>query len=120
MTLMDAASGLAAVRVEVESACESLVIASPETLMASEGALGRAAEALRQGQSAWDWKSAGDSARTEASRLQAALRRAGCLLASASRFNAGWLRILSVLTGGYSPRGEPVSMPDMRSMSIEG
>jgi hypothetical protein len=116
----EAASGLAAVRVELEGACELLVLASPEALAACEGALGRATEKLRQGQSAWDWKSAGETARFEASRLAAVLRRAGFLLASASRYHAGWLRILSALTGGYSPRGEPVSMPNMRSMSIEG
>ena len=116
----DAASGLAAVCVEVEGACQSLVLASPEALAACEGALERAVRTLRQGKSAWDWKSAGDAARFEASRLETALRRAGCLLASAYRYHAGWLRILSVLTGGYSPRGEPVSMPNMRSMSIEG
>jgi hypothetical protein len=120
MTLVDAASGLAAARIEVESACQSLILASPEAMRASEGALGRAAETLRQGQSAWDWKSAAEPARNEASRLETALRRAGCLLASASRYHAGWRRILSALTGGYSPRGEPVSLPDVRSMSIEG
>ena len=116
----DAASGLAAVCVEVEGACQSLILASPESLTASEGALARAVETLRRGQSAWDWKSAGEAARSEASRLETGLRRAGRLIASASRYHAGWVRILSVLTGGYSPRGEPVSMPDMRSMSIEG
>jgi hypothetical protein len=116
----DAASGLAAARIEVESACQSLILASPEALTACEGALGRAVEKLRQGQAAWDRKSAGEAARGEAARLATALRRAGCLIASASRYHAGWRRILSAMTGGYSPRGEPVSMPDMRSLSIEG
>ena len=42
---VDAASGLAAVRVEVEGACRSLVLASPEALSYCEGALELAAEA---------------------------------------------------------------------------
>jgi hypothetical protein len=120
MTAVDAASRLAAARIEVESACQSLILASPEAMRACEEALGRAVETMRRGRAAWDWKSAGEAARSEASRLGTALRRAGLLIASASRYHAGWVRILSVLTGGYSPRGEPVSMPDVRSMSIEG
>src|ERR1035438_6961735 len=100
---VDAASGLAAVRVEVEGACRSLVLASPEALSYCEGALARAAEALRRGRAAWDWKSAGAAARIEASRLQAAIRRATRLLSSASRYHAGWLRILSTRRGTEFP-----------------
>jgi hypothetical protein len=117
---VDAASGLAAVRVEVEGACRSLVLASPEALSYCEGALARAAEALRRGRAAWDWKSAGAAARIEASRLQAAIRRATRLLSSASRYHAGWLRILSAMSGGYSPRGEAAPMPGLRRISLEG
>jgi hypothetical protein len=117
---VDAANGLAAARVEVERACRSLVLASPQALTASEGALGRAAEALRQGHATGDWKPAGEGARIELSRLQAAIRRAGRLLASASQYHAGWLRTLSAMTGGYSPRGEAAPMQDMRRMSVEG
>ena len=117
---VDAASGLAAVRVEVEGACRSLVLASPEALSYCEGALERAAEALRRGRAAWDWKSAGAAARIEASRLQTGIRRAGRLLSSASGYHAGWLRILSAMAGGYSPRGEAAPMPGMRRISLEG
>jgi hypothetical protein len=117
---VDAASGLAAVRVEVEGACQSLVLASPEALTCCEEALGRAADALRHGQAGWEWKPAGEAARIEASRLQGAIRRAGNLLSSASAYHAGWLRILSAMTGGYSPGGQAAPMPGMRRMSIEG
>lgn len=117
---VDAASGLAAVGAEVENACRSLVLASPEALACCEGVLQRAAEALRRGQAAWDWKSAGEAARTEASRLQAGIRRAGRLLSSASRYHAGWLRILAAMTGGYSPRGEAAPLPGMGRISLEG
>jgi hypothetical protein len=115
-----AASGLAAVRVEVEGACRLLVLASPEALTRCEGALERAAAELRQGRTAWDWKSAGEAARLEAARLQAGIRRAGRLLSCASRYHAGWLRILSAMTGGYSPQGEAVPMPGVRRISLEG
>jgi hypothetical protein len=117
---LDAASGLAAVRVEVEGACQSLVLASPEALTRCEGALERAAAALRQGHATWDWKSAGEAAGIEAVRLQAVIRRAGRLLSNTSRYHAGWLRVLSALTGGYSPRGEAAPMPGMRRISLEG
>lgn len=117
---VDAASGLAAVRVEVEGACQALVLASPEALTSAERALERAAEALRQGQAAWDWKSASEAARKEAPRLQAGIRRAGRLLSSASNYHAGWLRILSVMTGGYSQRGEAAHLPGLRRISLEG
>lgn len=117
---LDAASGLAAVLVELESACRSLVLASPEALASSEEALERAAAALRQGRNAWDWKSAGEANRTGALRVQASIRRAGHLLSSASRHHAGWLRILSAMTGGYSPRGEAAPMPGVRRISLEG
>jgi hypothetical protein len=117
---MDAASGLAAVRVEVEGACQSLIQASPEALTCCEETLGRAAEALRHGQAGWDWKLTGEAARIEASRLQTAICRAGRLLSSASNYHAGWLRILSAMTGGYSPQGQAAPMPGMRRMSIEG
>ncbi|MGB9454695.1 MAG: hypothetical protein WCB12_01540 [Bryobacteraceae bacterium] len=117
---VDAASGLAAVRVEMEGACQALVLASPEALTCCQRALERAAAALRQGQAAWDWKSAGEAARKEASRLQAVIRRAGRLLSSASNYHAGWLRILSVMTGGYSQRGEAACMPGLRRISLEG
>lgn len=116
----DAASGLVAVRVEVEGACRSLVLASPEALTCCERALARAAAVLRQGQSAWDWRSAGEAARKEASRLQAAIRHAGRLLSSASGYHAGWLRILSAMAGGYSSRGKAAPIPDMRRISLEG
>ncbi|MGA3213654.1 MAG: hypothetical protein ABSD20_20305 [Terriglobales bacterium] len=117
---LDAASGLAAVRVEVEGACQSLVMASPEALTRCEGALQRAATALRQGHAAWDWKSAGKAARIEAAQLQVAIRRAGRLLSNTSRYHAGWLRVLSAMTGGYSARGEAAAMPGMRRISLEG
>jgi len=117
---LDAASGLAAVRVEVEGACRALVLASPEALACCEGALQRAAEALRQGRAAWDWESASEAAKIEASRLQAGIRRAGRLLSSASRYHAGWRRILSAMTGGYSPRGEAAPLPGMGRFSLEG
>jgi hypothetical protein len=117
---VDAARGLAAVRAEVEAACRSLAVASPEALLCCEGALGRAAGSLRQGQAAWDWESSGDAARWEASRLQSAIRRAGRLLSSASRYHAGWLRILCAMTGGYSRRGEAAPMPGVWRMSVEG
>jgi hypothetical protein len=117
---VDAANGLAAVRVEVEDACGLLVLASPEALAGCERALARAAQALRQGNAAWDWKSAGEAARREASGLQAAIRRARRLLTSASDYHAGWLRLLSSLTGGYSPRGEAAPMLGMRRLLIEG
>ena len=116
----DVVSGLAAARLEVESACRSLVLASPEALTACEGALQRAAAVLRQGRAAWDWKSAGEAARIENARLQAGIRRAGRLLASATGYHAGWLRIFSAMTGGYSARGEAAPMPRMRRISIEG
>jgi len=117
---LDAAGGLAAVRIEVEGACRSLIMASPEALTCCERALQRAAAALQQGRSAWDWKSAGEATRTEALRLQAGIRRAGRLLSSASCYHAGWLRILSAMTGGYSPHGEVVPLPGMRRISLEG
>lgn len=116
----EVASGLAAVRLEVESACQWLVLASPEALTSCEGALRRAAVALRQGRAAWDWKTAGDGVRIETARLQAGIRHAGRLLASATRYHAGWLRVLSAMTGGYSPQGEAAPMPGMRRISIEG
>ena len=117
---VDAASGLAAVRAEVEGACRSLVLASPEALTGCEGALQRAAQALQRGQTAWDWKSAGEGAKLEAARLQTGIRRAGRLLSSASRYHAGWLRILSAMSGGYSSRGEAAPMPGLRRISLEG
>jgi len=117
---VDAASGLATVRLEVEDACRSLVLASPEALTCCEGALGRAAETLRRGQAAWDWKSARDAARIEAAQLQSAIRRAARLLSNASRYHAGWLQILSAMTGGYSPRGEAAHIPGIPRMSVEG
>jgi hypothetical protein len=118
--LVDAASGLAAVRADVEGACESLVLATPEALTCCEGALERAAETLRRGRTAWDWKSAGEAARIEAAQLQAGIRRAGRLLSSASRYHAGWLRILSAMTSGYSARGDSAPMAGMRRISLEG
>ncbi len=117
---VDAACGLAAVGAEVEDACRSLVLASPEALRRCEKALQQAAEALRQGQSAWDWRSSGQTARTEVSRLQAGIRRAGRLLSSVYGYQAGWLRILSAMTGGYSPHGEAIPLPGLRCMSLEG
>jgi len=117
---VDAASGLATVRAEVEGACRRLVLASPEDLTACEGALGRAAEGLQRGQVAWNWKSGGPAARLEAARLRTAICRAGRLLSSATQYHAGWLRILSAMTGGYSRRGEAAPMPSMQRMSVEG
>jgi hypothetical protein len=117
---LDAASWLAAVRVELENACRSLVLASPEALVASEEALGRAAKALRQGKNALDGKSGGEAAGIEASRVQALIRRAGRLLSSTYRYHEGWLRILSAKTGGYSSLGEAAPMPGVRRISFEG
>jgi hypothetical protein len=117
---LDAASGLAAVCIELESACRLLVLATPEALASSEEALEQAAATLRRGKVAWDWKSAGETARIEASRLQAAIRRAGRLLSRASGYHAGWLRILCAMTGGYSPQGEAAPMAGVRRISLEG
>jgi hypothetical protein len=117
---VDAADGLAAVRAEVESACQSLVLASPEAVGACEDALRRAAEALRRGRVTWVWQPVGEAARGEATRLQTVLRRAGRLLASASQYHAGWLRILSAMTGGYSPEGEAAPLRGIGRLSVEG
>jgi hypothetical protein len=117
---VDVAEGLAAVRAEVEGACRSLVLATPEGVRACEGALKRAAEALRQGRRVWDWQPAGEAAKSETARLQIVIRRASRLLSNASQYHAGWLRILSAMTGGYSPKGEAVPISGMWRMSIEG
>jgi len=116
----DVAGGLAAVRLEVENACRSLVLASPEAVTSCETALQRAAVALRQGRVAWDWRSAGEAARVEAARVQACVRRAGRLLSSASHYHAGWLRILSAMTGGYSARGGAAPMSGIQRISLQG
>jgi len=117
---VDVASGLAAVRLEVEGACQALAMLSPDALHRCEDALQRAEKALRDGRVFWDWKSAGESARMEASRLQAAVRRAGRLLSSACRYHKGWLQILGAMAGGYTTRGDAVPLPGMRRISLEG
>jgi hypothetical protein len=117
---VDVAEGLAAVRAQVEGACQSLVLASPEAVWACERALGRAAEALRQGRTVWALQPAGEAARSETARLQTVIRRAGRLLSSASQYHAGWLRILSAMTGGYSSKGEAAPMQGIGRLSVEG
>jgi hypothetical protein len=116
----DAVTGLASVRAEVEGACRSLVLATPEELARCEKALGRAAAELRQGHTAWDWRSTVEAARNEAARLQTRIRLAERLLSSASRYHQGWLRILSTMTGGYSAQGTMSPLPDVRRISLEG
>ena len=116
----DAADGFAAVRAEVETACQSLIVASPEALISSERAFRRAITVLRDGRAAWDWNSSGNAARSEVAKLQATIRRASGLLSSASNYHAGWLRILSAMSGGYSPQGQAVPMPGVRRISLEG
>ena len=115
----DVASGLAAVRLEMESASRALELASPEALAGCEAALGRAAAVLRQGHREWDWKSAGVAARAEAERLPSVARRAGRLVSSACRYHEGWRRILFSMAGGYSARGEAVSLTAPRRISLE-
>ena len=118
--VVDAALGLAAVRMDVEDACGSLILASPEGMKRCEETLKRAAADLGQGRTGWDWESAGEAARIQAVRLEAGIRRAARLLSTASRYHAGWLHILSAMTGGYSPLGEAAPMPSMRRISFEG
>ena len=116
----DLASGLRTVRLDVERACGSLVLASPEDLTSCESALQRAAVALRQGRALWDWKSPREADRVEAARLQAGIRLVGRLLSNAARYHAGWLQVLSTMTCGYSPQGEAVPLSGARRISLEG
>jgi len=118
--MQDVASGLSAARSEVEAACRSLVQATPEALTASEEAFRRVAETLRNGKVAWNWSSAGDAARAEASRLQAGVSRAARLVSSGSRHCAVRLQILSTVAGGYTPRGDAVSLSGAEQVSLVG
>jgi len=117
---VEAAAGLAALRGKVDSACRSLVEASPESLRRCEDQLQEAVGELRSGRTSWDWKSSVEAARKEAAQLQSALRRAGRLLSIASRYHASWLRIVSAMTVGYSSRGEVIPVQGLQRISLQG
>jgi len=106
MTRAHIVEGLSAARSQVEQVCGILVSPTPELLDACPGLLERAcsvAAGLRPGM---EEARGNPEAVAEARRLEAAVRRAGSLLASALDYQTQWNRILGAMTGGYTPAGD--------------
>jgi hypothetical protein len=98
---------LAATRVQLEGACDLLVVPTAGALDRSAEMLasaGRKMSELAPGLAA----ARGDAqAMEEAWKVRRTLQRAGKLLDNAARFHENWTAIRGAMTGGYTPSGEP-------------
>ncbi|MCS7314086.1 MAG: hypothetical protein RMI94_05815 [Bryobacterales bacterium] len=52
--------------------------------------------------------------------LRRQTRRAAVLLENAAALRLGWARLLSVMTAGYTPQGEPAPLETPASLIVEG
>lgn len=91
----------------VEEACSALVEASPAALDRSAAALEGALHRLSTIRTAFAGNCENPDALAEAWRLQDAIRRAGALLETASRYHGGWTNLIAAQTAGYRPGGCP-------------
>jgi hypothetical protein len=98
---------LAEARTVVTEATRSLVAATPEALDRCARLLQEAAEKVATCAPELDGK---EEALAEARQLQAAIQRARVLLDAAFRFHFEWSRRLGVMSGGYTPEGEPATL----------
>ena len=56
----------------------------------------------------------------EALRLRAATLHAGGLLESASRYHAGWSRLMDAMSAGYAPGGAPAAVARPARLCLRG
>ena len=98
---------LAEARTVVTEATQSLVAATPEALDRCAGLLREAAEKVAACTRKPD---SNEEALDEARQLQTAIERARILLDAAFRFHFEWSRRLGVISGGYTPDGEPAAV----------
>jgi hypothetical protein len=91
-------------RVEVTKACESLLVATPESLDECALRLQAATRTVAQCACRLDKE---EGALDEARQLRTEVRRTRILLHAAMEFHRQWNRRLGAMSGGYTPAGEP-------------
>jgi hypothetical protein len=117
------AAGLKAARLEVDRACDLLILASPQSMDRSALALEAALGHCRPSQSRELMPSTAEeraAALEQARQLRAAVRRAGHLLETAAKFRRNWTRMLGAMTGGYTGQGSPALISRASRVSVRG
>ena len=115
------AARLKAARLEVDRACELLVLASPESMDRSARVLEAAAKRCRPSELRALLPAADRAAALEQTRqLRAAVRRAGHLLETAAKFRRNWTRMLGAMSGGYTGQGAPAPISQASRVSVRG
>jgi len=107
----------------VDSACELLVQANPESMdrsalvleAASKHCLASELQALLPATAAEK-----AAALEQARQLRAAVRRAGHLLENAAKFRRNWTRMLGAMSGGYTGQGAPAMISRASRVSVRG
>jgi len=117
------AAGLKAARLEVDRACELLVLATPESMDCSALALEAAVRHCRPSESLELLPPTTDERAAtleQARQLRAAVRRASHLLETAATFRRNWTRMLGAMAGGYTGQGCPAPISRASRVSVRG
>ena len=104
---------MAAVRADTERVCQLLINPTPQQLDRCADLLAGAVAQLAACRDDVRLipESRDDEARAEARRLQRSIHCAQRLLSDAAAFHSGWIRYLGSLCAGYTPHGEPATVP---------
>jgi len=111
---------LVAAGADVERACVLLTSPSPVNLEASAAVLSRASSLLSECGPLLHGNPGRVQALEEARRLRTSIQRADKLLASAAQYHARWSQIVGIMTGGYTPAGEPAAVVRPGRLCLQG
>lgn len=112
---------LAAAREKLDRACDLLLAPSPAALDQCALLLEAAVTTVAACQAVIAAPAQTEpGASAEARRLQAAVRRARCLLESAAEYHQNWARRMGTMSAGYDGRGEPAAIDRGRRLILRG
>jgi hypothetical protein len=101
------AQQLAQVRSQLDRACERLTSPSPEGLDQCSYDLESAMQQLAACQPQFSAQAGNAEALAEAWHVRRSFQRARRLMDSAAVFHDNWMRLRGVMSGGYTPTGDP-------------
>ena len=109
----------AAVRAQLDSACDLLISPTPDVLDRCSSLLESVTNQMTDCRSSVDALRGDPAAIEEAWKVRRSFVKAGKLLANAARFHRNWVAIRGAMTGGYTDRGEAAPVRHTGRVCIE-
>ena len=116
----EAAEHLAAAQAQMDDLCRILTLASRDDIERYEVCLTAAVEEFKRARELWGQTPPGRAELAKTKRIMAKAGMARRLLENAFDYQAGWQRILAVMSGGYTAEGGPVPLNHARQISVTG